>query len=77
MSGVTTDVERIYNRWNYLPQMRGAILAFEEHVRTLLDQSRAVHKAVDKLRCSLFNCVANQHLNSGLCLPPTFWIDID
>lgn len=35
-AAVQTDVEEIYDRWHYLPQMRAAVLAFEEHFKALL-----------------------------------------
>jgi integrase len=38
-AAVQTDVEAIYDRWHYLPQMRQAVLAFEEHLQTLLARS--------------------------------------
>jgi hypothetical protein len=34
--GVQTEVEAIYDQWHYLPQMRQAVLAFEEHFKALL-----------------------------------------
>ncbi len=38
-AAVQTDVEEIYDRWTYLPQMRHAVLAFEDHFRSLLVRS--------------------------------------
>jgi integrase len=35
-AGVTTDVEEIYDRWHYLPQMRAAVDQFDRHVAELL-----------------------------------------
>jgi integrase len=35
-AGVTTDVETIYDRWTYMPQMREAIERFEKHLDILL-----------------------------------------
>jgi integrase len=35
-AAVQTDVEEIYDRWHYLPQMRAAVLAFEGHFKALL-----------------------------------------
>ena len=35
-AAVQTDVEAIYDRWHYLPQMRQAVLAFEEHFKSLV-----------------------------------------
>ena len=35
-AAVQTEVEAIYDRWHYLPQMRQAVLAFEEHFKALL-----------------------------------------
>jgi hypothetical protein len=35
-AAVQTDVEAIYDRWHYIPQMQQAMVAFEEHVRFLL-----------------------------------------
>jgi integrase len=35
-SAVQTDVEAIYDHWHYLPQMRSAVEAFEEHFKVLL-----------------------------------------
>ncbi len=32
-AAVQTDVEAIYNRWHYLPQMRQAVSAFETHLK--------------------------------------------
>jgi integrase len=33
---VQTDVEAIYDRWHYLPQMRQAVSAFENHFKALI-----------------------------------------
>lgn len=35
-AAVQTEVEEIYDRWSYLPQMRAAVSAFEEHFKALL-----------------------------------------
>ena len=35
-AAVQTDVEEIYDRWHYLPQMKAAVLAFEDHFNALL-----------------------------------------
>ncbi|MGA8610790.1 MAG: tyrosine-type recombinase/integrase [Xanthobacteraceae bacterium] len=35
-AAVQTDVEAIYDRWHYLPQMRQAVSAFETHFKALL-----------------------------------------
>jgi integrase len=35
-AGVTTDVEEIYDRWTYLPEMRAAIEKYEAHLHGLL-----------------------------------------
>jgi integrase len=35
-AAVTTDVEEIYDRWTYIPQMRKAVDAFEAHFTALL-----------------------------------------
>jgi integrase len=35
-AAVQTEVEEIYDRWTYLPQMRTAVLAFEQHFKALL-----------------------------------------
>jgi integrase len=35
-AAVQTEVEALYDRWHYLPQMRQAILAYEEHFKALL-----------------------------------------
>jgi integrase len=35
-AAVQTEVEAIYDRWNYLPQMRMAVLNFESHLQVLL-----------------------------------------
>jgi hypothetical protein len=35
-ASVQTEVEAIYDRWTYLPQMRRAVLTFEEHFNALL-----------------------------------------
>jgi integrase len=35
-AAVQTEVEEIYDRWHYLPQMRQAVLAFEDHFISLL-----------------------------------------
>lgn len=35
-AAIQTDVEAIYDRWHYIPQMRGAVSAFEEHITGLL-----------------------------------------
>ena len=34
-ASVQTEVEAIYDQWHYLPQMRQAVLAFEEHFKAL------------------------------------------
>jgi integrase len=38
-AAVQTDVEEIYDRWHYLPQMRTAVEAFDEHFKALLARS--------------------------------------
>jgi len=38
-ASVTTDVEEIYDRWHYLPQMTLAVAAFENHFKALLARS--------------------------------------
>lgn len=35
-AAVTTEVEAIYDRWHYLPQMRTAVAAYEAHLTALL-----------------------------------------
>ena len=35
-AGVQTDVEAIYDRYDYMPEMRSAVEAFETHFKTLL-----------------------------------------
>jgi integrase len=35
-AGVQTEVEAIYDRWHYLPQMRAAVLAFDDNFTALL-----------------------------------------
>ena len=35
-AAVQTDVEAIYDRWHYLPQMRTAVEAYEAHIKALL-----------------------------------------
>jgi integrase len=35
-AAVTSDVEEIYDRWTYLPQMRKAVEAYEDHLSPLL-----------------------------------------
>jgi hypothetical protein len=35
-ASVQTEVEAIYDRWHYLPQMRDAVEAFERHFKSLL-----------------------------------------
>ncbi len=35
-AGVQTDVEAIYDRWSYLPQMRAAVESFERHLLKLV-----------------------------------------
>jgi hypothetical protein len=35
-AAVTTEVEQIYDRWTYLPQMDKAVQAFEDHLKSLL-----------------------------------------
>jgi integrase len=35
-AAVQTDVEAIYDLWHYIPQMRTAVTAFEEHFQALL-----------------------------------------
>jgi integrase len=35
-ASVQTEVEAIYDRWTYLPQMREAVLAFEDHFKSVL-----------------------------------------
>jgi integrase len=39
-AAVQTEVEEIYDRWHYLPQMRQAVEAFERHFRSLLTSDR-------------------------------------
>jgi hypothetical protein len=34
-AAVQTEVEEIYDRWTYLPQMQTAVLAFENHFKAL------------------------------------------
>jgi integrase len=36
VAGVTTEVEEIYDRWTYLPQMRNAVEAYEAHLTKIL-----------------------------------------
>jgi integrase len=36
-SGVTSDVEAIYDRWTYLPDMRKAVASHETHIRQVLE----------------------------------------
>ncbi|MEJ0019683.1 MAG: tyrosine-type recombinase/integrase [Acetobacteraceae bacterium] len=36
-SSAKTDVERIYDRYNYLPEMRAAMALWEKHIDSLLD----------------------------------------
>jgi integrase len=38
-AGVQTDVEAIYDRWHYIPQMHNAVEAFEEHFNSLLKKA--------------------------------------
>jgi integrase len=38
-AAVQTDVEEIYDRWHYIPQMQKAVEAFEEHFRSLLKKA--------------------------------------
>ena len=38
-AAVQTDVEAIYDRWHYIPQMEKAVEAFEEHFRSLLKKA--------------------------------------
>jgi hypothetical protein len=38
-AGVQTEVEAIYVRWTYLPQMRSAVLAYEDHFKAFLSCS--------------------------------------
>jgi integrase len=38
-AAVQTDVEAIYDRWHYIPQMQKAIEAFEDHFRALLSKA--------------------------------------
>jgi integrase len=40
-AAVQTDVEEIYDRWHYLPQMRTAVAAFEAHFSSLLRLQKA------------------------------------
>jgi hypothetical protein len=35
-AAVQTEVEEIYDRWSYLPQMRTAVAVFEAHIGALL-----------------------------------------
>ena len=35
-AAVQTEVEAIYDRWHYLPQMKAAIVSFENHFTALL-----------------------------------------
>jgi integrase len=35
-SAVQSDVEEIYDRWHYLPQMNAAVLSFEDHFKAVL-----------------------------------------
>jgi integrase len=37
-AAVQTEVEAIYDRWHYLPQMREAVEAFERHFKSLLSR---------------------------------------
>jgi integrase len=37
-AAVQTDVEAIYDRWHYIPQMRVAVEAFDLHFRSLLEK---------------------------------------
>jgi integrase len=39
-AAVQTDVEEIYDRWTYLPQMKTAVAAFEQHFQALLTRSQ-------------------------------------
>ncbi len=36
INGVTSDVEEIYDRWTYLPEMRRAVENYEGHLRSVL-----------------------------------------
>jgi len=36
ISGVTSDVEEIYDVWTYLPEMRKAVENYETHIRQVL-----------------------------------------
>jgi integrase len=38
-AAVQTDVEAIYDRWHYIPQMQKAVEAFEEHFKSLLKKA--------------------------------------
>ena len=40
-AAVQTEVEAIYDRWMYLPQMRKAVLAFDEHFNALMAARRS------------------------------------
>jgi integrase len=44
-AGVMTDVEAIYDRWHYLPQMRAAIAAFEAHLSALTSSQPDISQA--------------------------------
>jgi hypothetical protein len=36
VAGVTTEVEQIYDRWHYLPEMRSATEQYEAYLSKLL-----------------------------------------
>lgn len=40
-AAVQTDVEEICDRWHYVPQMREAVLRFEEHFMAVLAAEQA------------------------------------
>jgi len=47
-AAVQTDVEAIYDRWHYIPQMRSAVSAFEEHFLALLKKGNdAIQQCFD------------------------------
>jgi len=47
-AAVQTDVEAIYDRWHYIPQMRSAVLAFDEHFISLLKKENdAIQQCFD------------------------------
>jgi integrase len=47
-AAIQTDVEAIYDRWHYIPQMRAAVAAFDDHLLALLKrENSAIQQCFD------------------------------